>query len=176
MRPMLCTLAVAALGWLGSVASAQSLVAVLNGAQEVGPVATTATGTATVNLSGGAGAWVAAYNIDYTGLQSVIVNPPGAHIHNAPAGINGSVVHFLDGVAGWVGTQSGTITGDWRWDDATNPLTDTLASAMLAGNLYFNIHTDLNRGGEIRGQIVPEPASVAMVAALFTPLAFRRRR
>jgi hypothetical protein len=111
-----------------------------------------------------------------SGIQNVIVNPPGAHIHNAPAGANGPVVHFLDNVSSWVGTTSGTITGDWRWDDATNPLTDLRASDLLAGNMYFNIHTDLNRGGEIRGQIVPEPTSLAVLASLFGLLALRRRR
>jgi len=158
-----------------TVASAQTLTAILNGAQEVPSVSTTGAGTATVLVSGGPGSWVANYTVNYSGLQSVIVNPPGAHIHNAAAGVNGSVVHFLDNVSSWVGTTSGTITGDWRWDDATNPLTDTRASDLLTGNMYFNIHTDLNRGGEIRGQIVPEPASIAAMVAPLS-LAFRRRR
>jgi hypothetical protein len=159
-----------------SAASAQTLTAILNGAQEVPAVSTTASGTASLVLSGGPGSWVANYTINYAGLQSVIVNPPGAHIHSAPAGANGPVVHFLDNVSSWVGTTSGTITGDWRFDDATNPLTDLRASDLLAGNMYFNIHTDLNRGGEIRGQIVPEPTALATLAGPLAIASRRRRR
>jgi hypothetical protein len=33
-------------------------------------------------------------------------------------------------------------------------LSDTQAADLLAGKWYFNIHTEKNRGGEIRGQIV----------------------
>ena len=125
----------------GSLASAQTFTATLSGNQEVGPVATPATGTGTLNLTGGPGAWVATYSMSYSGLLSPIVNPPGAHIHNAPFGTNGGVVHGLDGIAAAVGTTSGVFNGDWRFDDATNPLTDTLVGQLIAGNLYFNIHT-----------------------------------
>jgi hypothetical protein len=33
-------------------------------------------------------------------------------------------------------------------------LSDTQAADLMAGKWYFNIHTEKNRGGEIRGQIV----------------------
>jgi hypothetical protein len=119
---------------------------------------------------------VATYSLSYTGLLSPIVNPPGAHIHNAPFGTNGGVVHGLDNIAAAVGTTSGVFNGDWRFDDATNPLTDALVSELFAGRLYFNIHTDLNRGGEIRGQIIPEPSSiVATIGLLAAAATFRRR-
>jgi hypothetical protein len=32
-------------------------------------------------------------------------------------------------------------------------LTDAQASDLAAGRLYFNIHTDKNKGGELRGQV-----------------------
>jgi len=32
-------------------------------------------------------------------------------------------------------------------------LTDTQAADLLAGKWYFNIHTEANRPGEIRGQV-----------------------
>ena len=159
-----------------SLVSAQTFSAIMSGDQEVGPVATPATGIGTLDLTGGPGAWVATYSLSYSGLLSPIVNPPGAHIHSAPFGVNGPVVHGLDNIAAAVGTTSGVINGDWRFDDAVNPLTDTLVSELFAGQLYFNIHTDLNRSGEIRGQIVPEPSSiVAALGLVAAATTFRRR-
>jgi len=34
-------------------------------------------------------------------------------------------------------------------------LTDDQAKALLAGMIYFNVHTDANKGGEIRGWLTP---------------------
>jgi len=55
---------------------------------------------------------------------------------------------------------------------------------LLAGNMYFNVHTNDGiapdfPGGEIRGQLapVPEPGTLALTgAALAGVLAYRRRR
>ncbi|QDV73551.1 CHRD domain-containing protein [Botrimarina mediterranea] len=160
----------------GSLAAAQSFPAFLSGDQEVGPVATPATGIGTLDLTGGPGAWVATYSLSYSDLLSPIVNPPGAHIHNAAAGMNGPVVHGLDNIAAAVGTTSGVFTGDWRYDDASNPLTDMLVGELFAGRLYFNIHTAQNTSGEIRGQIVPEPTSIVAALSLIATAATYRRR
>lgn len=160
----------------GSLASAQTFTAILSGAQEVGPVATPATGMGTLNLTGSPGAWVATYSLSYSGLLSPIVNPPGAHIHNAPFGTNGGVVHGLDNIAAAVGTTSGVINGDWRFDDLSSPLTDALVGQLFAGNLYFNIHTAQTPSGEIRGQIIPEPSSLVAALGLIAFLTTFRRR
>ena len=34
-------------------------------------------------------------------------------------------------------------------------LTDAQAADMMAGKMYFNVHTAANKGGEIRGQLKP---------------------
>jgi hypothetical protein len=139
----------------------------LSGAQEVPtPVNTTGTGFATLELSGGPGSWVLNYEVTYSGLLGVIA-APFAHIHNAPFGANGPIVHDLDNanLPPIAGSTAGTIVGDWRFDDA-DPLTDALAQELMDRNLYFNLHTSNFPSGEIRGQItaVPEPGTLLGLA------------
>ncbi len=83
------------------------------------------------------------------GLSGPIV---AAHLHYAQAGANGPVV---------VDMGSG-INGDGVFFNANDaslagPLagltTQDLVNGMAAGNVYINIHTAANPGGEIRGQI-----------------------
>jgi hypothetical protein len=90
-----------------------------------------------------------------------------AHIHCAPAGFNGPIVAFLAGFheLGW------DVDGKWI-DNATladdniifgatptatcqhtiETLAD-LAEAISDGDAYVNVHSDLNRAGEVRGQL-----------------------
>jgi hypothetical protein len=147
-----------------------SFSATLDGAQESPPVASAGTGTGTGTLNGGPGTWVFTYSLTYSGLTGTIA-APFAHIHQAPAGANGPIVHNLDGASlpPIAGSTSGTIIGDWRFDDATQPLTDTLAGALLAGNTYFNLHTSSFPPGEIRGQIlrVSEPGTALLALVGF---------
>jgi CHRD domain len=160
-----------ALAPLSANAASITFSSVLNGAQEVPPVNTTAMGSATGNLSGSAGSYVFSYNIDYSKLQGVI-DAPFVHIHNAPFGANGPIVHDVDNASQppIAGSSQGQILGDWRFDDPLKPLTDALAQELLNGNLYFNIHTTFAKSGELRGQILksaqstPEPVSLLGVA------------
>ena len=46
---------------------------------------------------------------------------------------------------------SGTLTSPIK-GDAT--LTDAQLADLQAGRWYLNIHTDANKGGELRGQVV----------------------
>lgn len=80
------------------------------------------------------------YNVTHEGLTGPAM---AAHIHGpADAGANaGVVVPF----AAAVSPISGTAT-----------LTDAQAAELQAGKYYVNVHTAANRGGEIRGQIVPK--------------------
>jgi Cu/Zn superoxide dismutase len=81
------------------------------------------------------------FKILFTGLSSDVT---GAHIHNAPAGMNGGVI--LDLSPFMTGNR---IEGTWE----PGPELD----ALLAGELYVNVHTINNPGGEIRGQITLQP-------------------
>jgi Cu/Zn superoxide dismutase len=77
----------------------------------------------------------------FLGLTS---NVSGAHIHNAQAGANGPVIFDLDPML-----NGNTIEG--TWDPGVH------LDALLAGELYINVHTDNHPGGEIRGQITLLP-------------------
>jgi Cu/Zn superoxide dismutase len=111
----------------------------LDAEQEVPAGTSEATGLATFNLSK-QGAEVN-YYVVVEGLTGPIQM---AHLHNAPAGENGSViVNLMDGIDGNV------ISGSF---DPTE--FDGLLEAMNAGNIYINVHTAANSGGEIRGQLM----------------------
>lgn len=138
-----------------------NFVSTLNGAQEVPPRATSATGFATGTLTGdfGSNNFVFTYEITFSDLTSELAD---AHIHApAPPGANASIVHFLDNRP--LGSTSGTIIGDWSFDDPTRPLTEERAQQLLDGLAYFNLHTVNFPGGEIRGQIVPVPEPLTLL-------------
>ncbi|MCF8208638.1 MAG: CHRD domain-containing protein [Rhodoferax sp.] len=82
----------------------------------------------------------------------------GHHIHQAPSGRpsgNGPVIIGMTLAPG-----GGVATGP-----AGTVLTETQYTAYLAGELYFNVHTAANPGGEIRGQIT---GSTGVTAGLAT--------
>ncbi len=70
-----------------------------------------------------------------------------AHFHNAAAGADGGVVRTITG-----DFTGNTAAGFWTSTDS-EPLTDALIAELVAGNLYLNVHTAANGGGEIRGQV-----------------------
>jgi hypothetical protein len=112
------------------------------GDQEVPPVNTTATGVGTFFLNANRDSLC--ISITAIDLSGPIV---GAHIHTGVAGTNGPVlVNFTDNING--NQIQATVTGE--------DLTSDLIASMLREELYFNIHTDANPGGEIRGQILLE--------------------
>ena len=164
------------LGLIGAGTAARAdtvFVSELSGANErPDPVETPATGSASATLTGDVDSYVLTYTINYSGLTSETV---GGHIHQSqnPPGADpteqvGGVVHPLDNVP--TGTE-GDFSGDWRFDDAENPLTNELAAALLAGELYINIHSANFPGGEIRGQLVVEGGGPPPVIPLPAPLA-----
>lgn len=77
----------------------------------------------------------------FQGLTSDVTD---AHIHNAPIGSNGGVIFDLGSMI-----DGNKIEGTWE------PGADL--DALLAGELYINVHTADHPGGEIRGQITLLP-------------------
>ena len=82
----------------------------------------------------------------------------GAHIHNAGAGVNAGVVVGLPltSTDTAVATGQATITKTGLSSTSATVPAATVAQGVFnnpAGN-YFNVHTTLNTGGAIRGQLV----------------------
>jgi hypothetical protein len=129
-------LAAAALTLACASAFAQEVKVVLSGSQEIPPVTTTASGSGTISV---------AADRSVTGSVTVTgMTPTVAHIHEAPAGANGPIVVPLQ------------KTGDNVWSvPAGTTLTPSQYEAFKAGNMYYNVHSETYKGGEIRGQIKP---------------------
>jgi CHRD domain len=113
------------------------LRATLNGASEVPPVTTTATGTGSLTMIGNQ----LSYVVSYSGLAGAAT---ASHIHG-PADVahSAGILVPLNTPTGTSGTISGTLS-----------LTPQVLADVLAGLTYINVHSTTNSGGEIRGQIV----------------------
>jgi hypothetical protein len=118
------------------VASAVDVNVPLSGSQEVPPVTTSATGSGKITVA-------ADQSISGT-ITTTGIKGTAAHIHLAPSGANGPVIVPLtkDGDNGW------TVGPGAKLQDAHY-------QAFKDGNLYINVHSATNQGGEIRGQIKP---------------------
>jgi len=109
----------------------------LSAAQEEPPVAgITARGSGVYTLVGESLEYVV--NVDTASLSGPIT---AAHFHPGRVGTNGAPIHTLEPFV------AGQSTGTWT------SLTAEQRAALLAGDVYVNIHTDANPGGEIRGQV-----------------------
>lgn len=137
----------------------KNFVAPLEGGQEVPPVDTTAAGAAVFRL-----------NEDETELSfklivSNIEDVTQAHIHCGAPGVNGPVVVFLYGF-GPVVSPDGLLAQGTRTATDLIPRPDSaacpggvanfaqLVEKLRTGGAYANVHTVVNPGGEIRGQIM----------------------
>lgn len=116
----------------------------LDGAQEVPPVTTSATGHGHFTLDGGRN------TLHYFVEVDEIDNVTASHIHKGPVGVNGGVVFPLF-------TGGGTFDPDNPIGGGVNLGAAHLVD-LLTGYYYVNVHTTDHPSGEIRGQIgaVPE--------------------
>lgn len=116
----------------------------LSGANEVGPVDTPASGTATATLEDEQLTVTGTFRD--LGSDLMEVSDSSAHIHNAPAGENGPILFNLDVTSS--DQRNGNFSGKAN-------LNKEQQQAFKDGNLYVNIHTVNYMGGEIRGQFRP---------------------
>jgi len=108
----------------------------LSGAEEVPPVTTSGSGGGTINVADDGSV---SGSVTTTGVPGTM-----AHIHEAAPGKNGGVVIPLE------------KKGDHEWAvPAGAKLNAEQLKSFKAGNLYVNVHTDKNKGGEVRGQLKP---------------------
>ncbi|NQW69979.1 MAG: CHRD domain-containing protein [Betaproteobacteria bacterium] len=115
---------------------AQSMNVTLAGSQEVPPVTTSASGKGSIMVGpdGSVSGSVTTSGVDAT----------MAHIHEAPMGQNGPVIVPF------------AKTADNVWSvPAGAKLTTAQLQSLKSGNLYINVHSAANKGGEIRGQLKP---------------------
>jgi len=123
-----------ALGTFGSGLSLAADVKVtLSGANEVPPVTTSASGEGTISISDDG---AVSGSVATKGVQGT-----AAHIHMAAAGKNGPVIVPF------------TKDGDTYKAPAGAKLNADQLKAFKSGELYVNVHSAANPGGEIRGQL-----------------------
>lgn len=121
--------------------------ATLDGAQEVPAITTAGFGAGILRVDESNG------QVSGFVITSGLVGATQAHVHQQARGTSGGVIVPMTG-------------GPDLWvvpDDAPALTADQIA-AFRSDNLYFNVHTSANQGGEIRGQI--DKTGTARFAAL----------
>jgi hypothetical protein len=128
--------AVISLAAYSGMAFGDQVKVTLSGDQEVPAVKTSASGGGTITINADK---TVSGSVTTTGVAGTM-----AHIHYAATGKNGPVIVPL------------TKSGDNTWSvPAGAKLTDAQYEAYKAGDLYVNVHSADNKGGEIRGQLKP---------------------
>jgi hypothetical protein len=117
----------------GGVALAVDVKVKLSGDGEVPPVKTMATGEGTISIADDG---TVSGSVTTKGIEGTM-----AHIHLAAPGQNGPVIVKL------------AKDGDKYSVPAGAKLDADQLKAFKAGDLYVNVHSAANKGGEIRGQL-----------------------
>jgi hypothetical protein len=113
--------------------------ATMDGKSEVPPTASTGSGDALATLD--TSSKQLSYTITFMGLSGPAA---AAHFHGPAApGANAGVAVAIGGAS-----PTSPVTGSVT-------LTDAQMADLQAGKWYVNVHTAANKGGEIRGQMMP---------------------
>ena len=110
----------------GNILTLVPFQALLNGDKSVPPVTSSGVGT-------GAALLVGSERVLFYGLNVTGLTPTASHFHGASAANTGGVIKTIDLV-------DDNAVGEWLGDD-TQPLTDSLITELLLGNVYMNVHT-----------------------------------
>jgi hypothetical protein len=115
----------------------------LLGANEVPAVTTTSTGT--FNGTYDKNTKMLTYTVSWTLAEGETVS--NMHFHGPAATTESAGVAI--GITGFPTTATGSYSG------TTAALTSDQEMQLLDGKWYINIHTPVNPGGEIRGNLIP---------------------
>ena len=114
-------------------------------------------------------------------LLGVGPNSTPIHIHLAPPGSNGTIVvdlglhdSFFEDGPGIRLQLDDVLLGGVQGGIESDPIENE--AALFAGDLYVNVHTNAFPGGQLRGQIVPEPGTLLLLSLGGTMLLRRSRR
>jgi hypothetical protein len=135
-----------------TIAGTQSFVAGLDGGQEVPPVATQATGT--LNLTVTPDQERVWYVLKVTDLSDLTI----ARLRQGSEGQQGEIIATITPDTSKKGSFTGVVAeGTLTEADLTGPLKGKtikdLVALMKADQVYVNVGTSSNYGGEIRGQV-----------------------
>jgi hypothetical protein len=122
----------------------------LNEVPPVGNAESTARGTAVITFNTDAN--TVDFNVSLNGFTATS-NVTAAHIHgpNAPAGVNAGVLVNTGLPSGSVGLVNGA--GTFSLTQGTASAATIQQILATPQNFYFNVHTTLNGGGAVRGQL-----------------------
>jgi hypothetical protein len=136
----------------------------LTGGEEVPAVTTQAYGQLILNLNGATGEFT--FKLSVANLANITM----AHLHLAAKGQNGPPVVWLYPLSGSPQTITGSFNGVlsegiFTQANFVGPLQGQPVGALVdrikAGDIYVNIHTEQNAGGEIRTQIMNPQTNTA---------------
>jgi hypothetical protein len=124
----------------------------ISNAEASGIGTATITFDVTTNAAGNVTAGTATFVVQLQGFPSgTPINI--AHIHQAPAGTNGSIVFSTSLAAGEVTLANGS--GGFTKSNIAPPDPAVINAVMSnPAGFYFNVHSTLNPGGVARGQLV----------------------
>ncbi len=171
-----------------SVAAVFSYSASLSGPNEAPPNASPGIGTALVDYNDLA--HTLRVQATFSDLIGTVTN---AHIHGPTAEPGTGTAGVITTTPTFAGFPAGVTSGvydttlDLTLASSWNPAYITanggtpagaetaFAAALAQHRTYFNIHTSSFTGGEIRGFLVPEPATLVLAGIGALPLLRRRR-
>jgi hypothetical protein len=119
----------------GMMSSGKNVPVKLTGAEEVPSLSVPGSGSGSFTIADDG---AVSGSVTTTGVQGTM-----AHIHQGAKGQNGPVIVPL------------TKNGDTYSAAPGAKLTEAQMQAFKTGNLYVNVHTAANKGGEVRGQLQP---------------------